>query len=67
MGKREKRKRRTVEFRERERWYSEKLRNGTPEERERERVFQQQNRGMEDGSLIAWKGDGGDWSETLPN
>ena len=29
-------------FKERERRYSEKLRNGTPEERERERVFQQE-------------------------
>ena len=59
-------KRKTEEFRERERRYSEKLRNGTPEERERERVFQQEKkRGMEDMSLISWKRDGGDLSETL--
>ena len=37
-------KRKTEEFRERERRYSEKLRNGTPEERERERVFQQEKK-----------------------
>ena len=59
-------KRKTDELRERERRYSEKLRNGTPEERERERVFQQgKKRGMEDLSLISWKGDGRDLSETL--
>ena len=40
----EKRKRMTDEFRERERRYSEKMRNGTPEEQERERVFQQEKK-----------------------
>ena len=37
-------KRKTEEFRGRERRYSEKLRNGTPEERERERLFQQEKK-----------------------
>ena len=38
----ENRQRRTEEFRERDRVYSQKLRNGTPEERERERVYQEE-------------------------
>ena len=37
-------KRKTEELREKDRRYSEKLRNGTPEERERERVFQQEKK-----------------------
>ena len=58
-------KRKTEEFRERERRYSEKLRNGTPEERERSVYFNRKKRGMEDMSLISWKGDGEGLSETL--
>ena len=38
----EKRKRTYAERQERERWYSEKLRNGTLDERERERVYQKE-------------------------
>ena len=40
----EKRKRRTEEFRERERQHSEEMRNGTTKERERERVYQQEKK-----------------------
>ena len=40
----EERKRKREELREKERPYSEKLRNGTPEERERERIFQQEKK-----------------------
>ena len=40
LEREEKRKKRTEEFREKDRQYSEKLRNGTPEERERERMYQ---------------------------
>ena len=42
LEREEKRKRRTEEFRERDRAYSQKLRNGTPEERQRERVYQEE-------------------------
>lgn len=42
LEREEKGKRRTEEFRERDRQYSQKLRNGTPEQRERERVHQEE-------------------------
>ena len=47
----EERKRKTEEFRETERRYYGKLRNGTPEERERERVFQQEKRGIDQSQI----------------
>ena len=62
--RREKRKRRTEEFREKERQYSEGMRNGTPEEQERKHVYQQEKR-MEEPSLVSWRGDGGGWQAPL--
>ena len=63
--KEEETKRKTEELREKERSYSEKLRNGLLKNENGSVYFNRKKRGMEDMSMISWKGDGGDLSETL--
>ena len=52
-------------FRERERRYSEKLRMELLKNENGNVYFNRNKRGMEDMSLILWKGDDGALSETL--